>query len=166
MPNNFFDEFPGFEPDPTAPIELEYTRLARHMRWKPKSKAWKTTRDRYYSSEFIANYGNDASRLQTWQSLCEEVRIKRTTESITQCKKVCSLQVRLFLAGADLWKALSNTHVNLVDLVNCHRAGTKVHRFSSCDALQQYTANTPGKIFPKRAAKEDGFLKVLLRDIF
>jgi len=65
-----------------------------------------------------------------------------------------------------LFKALGNTHVNLVDLINCRRAGTRVHKFPSCYALREYTTTTPGKVFPKKAAKEDGFLKVLLREIF
>jgi len=88
----FFDQFLGFVPDPSAPVEDEYARLAHYMRWKPKSKIWKTNRDRCFNSEFVTHYGNDAGRLQNWQSLCQEVRVKRTTESITQCKKACSLE--------------------------------------------------------------------------
>ncbi len=56
-------------------------------------------------------------------------------------------------------------HVNIVDLIDCRRAGTAVHRFSSYRALRTYTQET-NKVFPKAAAKRDGFLKVLLREIF
>lgn len=61
-----------------------------------------------------------------------------------------------------MWKALKKTHVNLVDLIDCRRAGTAVRRFPTFSALRNYTVNTD-RVFPKEVAKEDGFLKALLR---
>ncbi|KAI9820455.1 MAG: hypothetical protein M1832_003788 [Thelocarpon impressellum] len=146
---NVFDAYPGFEPDPTAALEVEFARLARFKRWKPGKGEWLKARKRLYASEFANHYGSDSGRLQNWQSLCREVRVKQPTESITQCRK-----------------ALRSAHVNLVDLINCRRSGTKLRKFASCKELREYTANTPGKVFPKDAAKADGFLKALLREIF
>jgi hypothetical protein len=84
-----FDSYPGFEPDPNASFDAEFARLARHARWKPKSKKWWDKRAEFYQTEFAALYGENASRLQNWQSLCRELRIrKQPIESITQCKKV------------------------------------------------------------------------------
>lgn len=62
-------------------------------------------------------------------------------------------------------KALKKTHVNIVDLIDCRRAGTAVRRFPTFAALRTYTVNT-GKVFPKDAAKQEGFIKALLREIF
>lgn len=170
--DNFFEQFSGFEPNSSALVVDEFARLASHMRWKAYSKAWKRNRERCFKSEFITHFGRDASRLENWQSLCEEVGVKRIPDSIAKCRKARNPRglpsfCQSWLTGRYYCsKALRNFHVNLVDLIDCRRAGTRVHRFSSAQALREYTANTPGKIFPKRAAKEDGFLKALLRDIF
>jgi hypothetical protein len=52
--------------------------------------------------------------------------------------------------------------VNLWDLIDARRAGTVVRKFPNLNALRKYTQEH-GRIFPKRAAKDDGFLKDLLR---
>ena len=84
-----FDSYPGFEPDPNASFDAEFARLARHAGWKPKSKRWWNKRAECYEAEFATLFGDNASKLQNWQSLCRELRIrKKPTESITQCKKV------------------------------------------------------------------------------
>lgn len=62
-------------------------------------------------------------------------------------------------------KALKKSHVNIVDLIDCRRTGTPVQTFPTFAALRNYTVNT-GKVFPKKAAKQDGFIKALLREIF
>ncbi|KAI9736748.1 MAG: hypothetical protein M1834_000952 [Cirrosporium novae-zelandiae] len=149
----FFNRFPDFEPNPSAPIAKEFARLARQKNWNPNSKVYRRMKVSCYQSEFTALYGEDSSKLQNWQSLCRDVRVKKPTDTISQCKKV-----RI--------KALKATHVNLVDLVDCRRTGKKLRKFSSQQELRDYTANTPGKVFPKASAKADGFLKALLREIF
>jgi hypothetical protein len=52
--------------------------------------------------------------------------------------------------------------VNIVDLVDCAKAGTKVKRHANQQALSRYTRSSEGKIFPKKTAKKNPFLRALL----
>ena len=61
-------------------------------------------------------------------------------------------------------QSLAKVHVNIIDLVDARRTGKPVKRFQSVAALRNYTWEND-KIFPKAAAKADGFLKALLRHI-
>ena len=67
---------------------------------------------------------------------------------------------------ADTQKVFGKVHVNLVDLINVRRTGERLQKFPSVQALRSYTLETPEKVFPKQAAKQDGFLKALLRELF
>jgi len=58
-------------------------------------------------------------------------------------------------------QALKGIWINIVDLVECRRTGKTVPRHPSRQALRNYTLKTK-KIFPKAAAKKNGFLTVLL----
>ena len=57
------------------------------------------------------------------------------------------------------------THVNLSDLLDTTRQGTRVHVFASEAELRTYTQET-GRLFPKEDAYAGGLLKYLLRQIF
>lgn len=57
-----------------------------------------------------------------------------------------------------------DTHVNLSDLLDTTRQGTRVHVFASVEELRVYTKKT-GRIFPKEEAYAGGLLKYLLREI-
>ncbi|KAI9720667.1 MAG: hypothetical protein M1812_002847 [Candelaria pacifica] len=138
---------PSFTPDPTAGLADEFARLALFHGWKPQDKRYHKERAKFYTEGFNTAWGTDASKLSIWQALCQEVRIEPVPESITKCKK-----------------ELQRVHVNIVDLVDSRRNGTKVRRFDSHQELKIYTRG--GKVFPKKAAKKDGFLKALLRAIF
>ena len=137
------------------------------MNWSQGSKKYKGERAKFLVSQFDAHFGTDATKLENWQALCVELGIRSPIESITQCRKVIPKIFHHFSRyyKTNCEKALSKVHVNLVDLVDSRRTGKKVKRFSSPGELQNYTANTR-RIFPKDAAKEDGFLKALLRTIF
>ena len=58
-----------------------------------------------------------------------------------------------------------NTHVNLSDLLDTTRQGTRVHVFPSEEDLRVYTQRT-GRTFPKEEAYAGGLLKYLLREIY
>ncbi|KAF3396045.1 hypothetical protein F1880_006643 [Penicillium rolfsii] len=118
------------------------------MAWKKGSKKYRREWSLFLSSEFNFHYASHATKLENWQALCVELGIRHSIESISKCRKV-----------------LSNIHVNLVDLVNSRRTGQKVKHFPNVATLRNYTRDT-NKIFPKSAAKEDGFLKALLRVIY
>lgn len=64
-------------------------------------------------------------------------------------------------------QVLKSVNVNLVDLINRRETGEPriLPKFPNRQALRKYTLGN-GKVFPKRAAKQDGFIKVLLREIF
>ena len=62
-------------------------------------------------------------------------------------------------------QALHNVHVNIIDLIDSRRQGTKVQVFATRQKLVSYTRAT-AKIFPKKKAKENALLKILLREIF
>lgn len=53
-------------------------------------------------------------------------------------------------------------YVNLVDLLDCRRMGTKVKTFRSVGELSAYTKRTD-KVFSRVVAKRDKLLRVLLR---
>lgn len=62
-------------------------------------------------------------------------------------------------------QALKGVWVNVVDLIDCRRTGSAVRRHRTAKALRKYTLETK-KIFPKAAAKQNGFLKALLITLF
>jgi hypothetical protein len=57
-----------------------------------------------------------------------------------------------------------HTHVNIVDLIDCHRTKQNVDTFDNVVDLSEYTVDT-GKFFPKEHAKAGGVLQRLLREI-
>jgi hypothetical protein len=69
-------------------------------------------------------------------------------------------------SGLTTPQVLRNTiWVNIFDLVDAKRTGTPVKKHASAEALRKYTKKTK-KIFPRKAAKENRFLKVLLVELF
>ncbi|KAJ5950406.1 uncharacterized protein N7479_008819 [Penicillium vulpinum] len=146
--SDYFLRFPTFKRAPSVSANVEFARLANQMNWKKDSKVYKQERAKFLVAEFNVHYGADPTKLENWQALCIELDISEPIESITKCRK-----------------ALAKVHVNLVDLVDARRTGKKVKHFSSATALRTYTRATE-KIFPKSAAKADGFLKALLRAIY
>ncbi|KAJ5921920.1 hypothetical protein N7516_009623 [Penicillium verrucosum] len=131
-----------------TPAIDEFNHLSREMNWKRGSRKYRSELSKFLESEFAIHFGTDATKLENWQALCLELKIQNSIQSIKQCRK-----------------ALAKVHVNLVDLVDSRRTGKEVKHFASQNALRKYTIET-GKIFPKSAAKKDGFLKALLREIF
>lgn len=61
-------------------------------------------------------------------------------------------------------QALHNVHVNIIDLLDSRRQRTQVQVFATKQKLVTYTWATE-KIFPKKKAKENVLLKILLREI-
>lgn len=63
-------------------------------------------------------------------------------------------------------QALAAVNVNLVNLVDHRRRPNSVplQLFPSYRALRHWTLASRGRIFPKTVAKEEGFVKALLKD--
>lgn len=160
--------FAGFTPNPNACIEEEFKRLAKHRRWRPGSDKYKEERGKCLLSEFDVHVGSTLAegRLSSWRSLCIEVGIYQPPETIKECKKVYGANSKLLQSPThDLHQVLSKVFVNLVDLIDSRRRGTKVSTFRNVNALREYTIRTH-KTFPKQKAKQDGVLKILLREIY
>ncbi|KAI6841065.1 hypothetical protein KC332_g1136 [Hortaea werneckii] len=111
---------------------------------KKKSKAQRNTAA---LAHFNMNYGVDETKLQGWQRLCEDVGIA-PEDSIKQCKK-----------------ALKTTFVNIHDLVAAKQQGKTPQRFPTRKALRDYIVAT-NKWFSKEVAKQNGFLRVLLIEVW
>ncbi|KAI7280443.1 hypothetical protein KC345_g4758 [Hortaea werneckii] len=111
---------------------------------KKKSKAQRNAAAVQHSN---MNYGADETKLQGWQRLCQDVGIA-PEDSITQCKK-----------------ALKTTYVNIHDLVAAKSQGKTPHRFPTRKALRDYIVATK-KCFSKEVAKQNGFLRVLLIEVW
>ncbi|KAF1932868.1 uncharacterized protein M421DRAFT_416470 [Didymella exigua CBS 183.55] len=145
---NWFNQFAGFTYDPTSGLRSNFDRLAAQRQWGHKLKNTRWVQCQI--SEFGRLYGNDddVSKLEKWQELCREVHVQEVPSSITQCKKV--------LGGR-------NMLVNLVNLIDHRLVGEKVIRFKSYKAFVEYTSD--GRKFPLRKAKEEGFIRALLRKL-
>lgn len=63
------------------------------------------------------------------------------------------------------FQALSKLAINIVDLIDARRTGEPLQIFQSKAELRAYSRAT-GKIFSKKKAKSDGYLKVLLIQMF
>lgn len=165
---DYFLRFPNFQRKSTVSLSSEFSLLAQQMKWKNGSKKYKSEWSHFLSSEFNIHYGSHATKLENWQALCIELGICHSIESISKCRKVGSSDAQpvILLCFTKLTsQALGNIYVNLVDLVNSRRTGQKVEHFPNVTTLRKYTRET-NKIFPRSAAKEDGFLKALLRVIY
>jgi hypothetical protein len=165
---------PDFTRNPQLNYSEEFKRLAVHRRWKVGGARYRKAWVRCCEEEFGVQYGRDERRLDGWRALCADVGIEDIPNSITQCKKVClnrfsgigpKDECRYVLLTSLGLQVLNRTWVNLVHLIECRANGTVAFRHPSQNALRIYTKET-GKIFPKKAAKENGFLKALLITIY
>lgn len=87
-------------------------------------------------------------RLKGYQDLCSELDVP-PGKSITECRAI-----------------LKNTFVNILDLLDARRNGTKPKKFANRKALRDYTLRYR-RIIDKREAKKDGgFLADLLQHIY
>ncbi|KAK8154765.1 hypothetical protein IWX90DRAFT_444198 [Phyllosticta citrichinensis] len=159
--HSYFDLFPDHYTNPRLTMAQEFAHLASSMGWVRNSTEWRREWHEYLHKSFAAHYGKD-SRLEGWQKLCMEVG-EVPGRSITQCKTI-----------------LKSIHVNLVNLMNCRRHWDNHHgsddpipedglpglvKFRNYRTFLHYTKDKR-RVFPKATAKEDGFIKALLRELF
>ncbi|KAI4229585.1 MAG: hypothetical protein L6R36_000743 [Xanthoria steineri] len=151
MPRSeFFDRYPHFQQDPSAPINEEFKRLASIEGWNKKSIEWRIHRRECLEAEFEVHLGGiDLSRdLAVWHGLCQELGVSvAQLTSIKKCKT-----------------ALRRVHVNLMDLIDARRAQQMPRLFPSEAKLAKYTRDH-ARYFPLAKAKEDSLKKILLKNI-
>lgn len=142
-----------------------FNRLAIREGWSKKQR--NKHRTEAIVGELEVLYGTNNEKLEKWQELCRDVGIDPAPPSITQCKKVCRhADVQSCLLTCV--QALSKVYVNLVNLIN-HRRNRNVplRVFPNYHAFRTWTlgGKNRSRIFPKKAAKAEGFIKALLRDL-
>ncbi|KAF8880357.1 hypothetical protein CPB84DRAFT_1632391, partial [Gymnopilus junonius] len=144
---SFFATYPSFIYNASAAPTSEFYRLCSFFGW---SRGDANREDAYKSfrialtKQFNTVYGTDAESLESWQLLCAKVGAHPVPNSLKKCREI-----------------ITNTHVNLVDLV---QPGGVVTKFATVDELSAYS-RSEGKIFPKEDAYAGGLLKELLRHI-
>jgi hypothetical protein len=173
---HFWSQFPGFIPDPTAPLQEDFARLASHMRWGAAARR-KHLADAIRAEISFHYSGTD--RLAYWQSVCKEVGVGKNLKSIADCKKVrvrprsrtrmlsMAKQAEQSLLSvskkkADMFQALRLSFVNLFNLIDHSRnPEIRILRFSSFDEFSRFTQ--AGNKLPRQLAKEGNLTKMLLK---
>ncbi|CAO2647917.1 Nn.00g088390.m01.CDS01 [Neocucurbitaria sp. VM-36] len=141
----FWYQFPGFVPSATTTFKEEFARLAKHQAWGAKAK--RKHQITALNDEVAFHYGTCMQKLDRWQELCQEVGIEKIPTSITQCKK-----------------ALQSVFVNLFNLID-HRRNPEV-KIVHFKSYGEFSRNVrAGNKFPRECAKQDGFIKVLLKKL-
>lgn len=126
-------------------------------------------------------YGAEATKLANWQRLCRDVGVPAEA-SIHKCKRVGTeiffsgllvIQETYWLRGDFLILVLTlmgvqelrKVYVNIYDLVHhrLRKLPPPCRHFPNYTEFARYTRK---RMYPKEAAKEEGFLKELLREIF
>lgn len=89
MPS-YWSSFPDFDHNPHAPIKDEFKRLAELEDWIGEEQKAKYRREwgKCFKSEFEKHYGEDASSITGWQSLCSEVGLDVIPDTVQECKRV------------------------------------------------------------------------------
>jgi hypothetical protein len=82
-----------------------------------------------------------------------------------QAGEPCTVSVRGRHDSPNVQVLRTTVWINIFDLMDAKRTGRPVKKHASANALRAYTRRTK-KIFPKKAAKDNQFLKVLLVEIF
>lgn len=126
----------------------EFSRLASSKGWDPGSRQYSQQRTIAMRVELTSQYfPSSQPRLKGYQDLCSEVDV-HPGKSITECRA-----------------RLKNTYVNIMDLLNVRRMGTKPKVFDNVEALRDYTFRN-GRIIDRNEAKKDGgFLASLLQHL-
>jgi len=152
--NDFFEQYPDFDYDPSMPANSEWYRLCDHMNWGKKGKKTNPERESAYEDfkdalvhQFNTNYGTDEESLDAWQELCERLGVFPIPDTLKEARE-----------------KVKATHVNLVDLTQ-GADGREVRIFHTEVELSEYTRRN-GRYFPAESAYAGGLLRHLLRHIF
>lgn len=113
---------------------------------------------------FDMEYGTTGTKLEGWQRLCQDCGV-RVGNSITQCKKVRLSSWAEIDGRLTVVESIVAAHINIVDLIQAKSRGHYPIHHPNRIALANYTLDND-KVFPKRIAQENGFLKALLVQMF
>ncbi|KAK7686025.1 hypothetical protein QCA50_010836 [Cerrena zonata] len=147
--DQFFSQYPEFDYKPNAPAVGEFMRLTQQKGWKNGEATKKEVQAQFktvMSEQFNEIYGLDPNDVKAWQYMLQVLDIDPIPQDLDECRRV-----------------IRSLYVNLVDLVDLHRAQETPQKFEDLAALRAYTRGH--KIFPLKVAKAGGVLKFLLRKI-
>ncbi|KAF8161658.1 hypothetical protein B0H34DRAFT_767235 [Crassisporium funariophilum] len=147
---SFFAQYPDFHYDASASTTSEFYRMCDSFGWDRGDEDRDNAHQEFrvaLTQQFNTNFGTDVEDLAAWQRLCGRLGISPIPETLKRCRAI-----------------VTNTHVNLVDLVDSSSGSGTVMIFPSEMALSMYTISN-GRFFPKEEAYAGELLKYLLRNI-
>ncbi|KAL7819614.1 hypothetical protein V8C26DRAFT_394647 [Trichoderma gracile] len=168
-----FSKFNNFTPSQNTPFDQEFALLALSQDWTPGSQQYTKQRTIALREELKTHYFSSQSQSQSqsqpsssidssssstqqlteeeilkgYQDLCTEVDIT-PSPSVMECKR----QLRKKL-------------VNIVDLIDARRTGSKVRVWCDFDAFRAYTLKDEHRINKEEAKQDGGFLASLLQHL-
>ncbi|KAF8176941.1 hypothetical protein BJ912DRAFT_884416 [Pholiota molesta] len=148
--SQFFSQYPSFTQATDKSTSSEFYRLCDEHQWERDDPDRAEAHAAYKNAltrQFNTNYGTDDTSLASWRSLCKRLGITPIPTTL----KACRMKV-------------TETHVNLVDLVDVFDQGGIAKQFESVEALSEYTIET-GKFFPRDDMDAGDLLNHLLRHI-
>lgn len=116
------------------------------------------------AEDFARFFGHEGDKLENWQRLCRIVGLNVGT-SITQCRKVRRNRYgNLPVANGVQTLGARDVMINLVNLVGYMRGDAELIEFGSRAEFVRYT-RVKRNMFSRDAAKDNGFLRALLREL-
>lgn len=89
--DDFFEEYPDFGYQPTAPIWTEFNRMCDEFEWDSDDYEMRKARRTFKSAmvqQFNDLYGTDVEDLTSWQKLCNVLNINPVPGDLKKCREV------------------------------------------------------------------------------
>ncbi|KAI0318925.1 hypothetical protein OF83DRAFT_1113354 [Amylostereum chailletii] len=159
--DEFFARYPRFAWDPKEPVSEQFHQLRQEeYRWRRNQHPIETEEERKaretelwteyqdaLGQQFAALFGSDENDLEGWQKILRLLQVDPVPATLDDCRKV-----------------MDDKHVNILDLLDAHRTGSKVEIYRTEAALSAYT-RTHRKIFNRHGEHVPPLLQALLRHI-
>jgi viroplasmin and RNaseH domain-containing protein len=157
--SSHFAQYSGFEPESNTSFDEEFQRLAQSQDWIPNSQQYHEQRTLAISSKLQNEYWEPALKYEQSSQLTPEQCKKQEDER--KIRGYQSLLREINQAPRHTVEkcvdVLQSTLVNIVDLLDARRTGTKVGVFESFRDFKAHTMK-PGKRIRLGTAKKNVFL--------
>ncbi|KAI1464417.1 Caulimovirus viroplasmin-domain-containing protein [Daldinia caldariorum] len=165
---SYFDQFPDFAPDSSAPFDDEFSRFASSQGLESGSQEYRRERTKairdelkfHYSSqdatgvlqtipEFPKRSLDDSEKLDIYQNMCREIGVN-PQDTIAACRR-----------------ELKGVLVNIVDYIDARRIGkpVKIWDWSDFHSFCIYSLQDDKRMDIREAKADGGFLSALLQKI-
>ncbi|ETN41739.1 uncharacterized protein HMPREF1541_03676 [Cyphellophora europaea CBS 101466] len=153
--DGFFSSYPEFDYDRSASSPREFYRMCDQFGWRKDKDGLYPREGQTAHAEFRkamvrgfnSGFGVDVNSPAAWESMCHLLRISPVPDTLQGMRD-----------------AVKSIYVNLSDLLDGRRSGTRIRTFDTREELAAYTIRE-GRIFPKKEAYAGGILRYLLREI-